>query len=536
MFSFEITPLGNLFFGLSIIVFGSILLAKRDNLPLLSLLFISLGVIFYAHDLITLFIGWEVMSWSSYLLIAQRARVRTALKYIIFNLGAGFALLGAIVLIYSFTGTFSYSELIFNQIPISFRTPIYILLLITIFVKSGIMPLHYWVVDTYAESEDSFTAILSAMLSKAGIFLFLTLFVKLIGYKYIESEILNIVAWLGVITSIVATFKAISQDSLKRLLAYSSIAQIGYIVTILTIIHGNGIEAGVYHTIIHTFVKLLLFMNVASIIYITGKSKFSELGGLIYEYPVLFILLLIGIIGLAGVPPLGGFSSKFLIYTTLLEEQRGLLLVAIMFSSASAFLYCYKLIYGIYLGHSHGGERKPLPIGYYVSQYIGAILLIVLGIFPSLAIELFNPILGFLGFKPTVYQSLFELNSSFASFNGGVIMGVFGAVFIVILLIAISIRNNRTVKNRDKLDISYCGEVPDPDVNLHYGSGMGRELRRIKFIGFILNNSLSPYWRLVALTTRDGSMILKRLYAQSTQSVGLLIVIIFTILLYMGVS
>ena len=537
MFSFEITPLGNLFFGLNLVVFGSLIFIKRENIALMLLLFLSLSTIFYANSLITLFIGWEVMSWSSYFIISKDVELKTAQKYIIFNLGAGFALLGAIVLIYSFSGTFIYSEIIFNQIPIPFRTPIYILLFITIFIKSGIIPFHYWVVDTYNQAEDIFSAVLSAIISKAGIFLFITLFIKIIGYKYIETNILDIVAWLGVITSIIATFKAVSQNSIKRLLAYSSIAQVGYIVTILTVLNGSGLEAGLYHTVIHTFVKLLLFVNIASIIYITKRDKFSELGGLIYEYPTLFIMLLIGIISLAGMPPLGGFSSKFLIYTTLLEEKKALLLVAIMFSSASAFLYCYKLIYGIYLGHSktNNKEYKKLPILYYIPQYIGALVLIILGFLPSLAIEIFNPILIFLGFKPTNLSTLFELHSNFASFNGGVIMAIFITIFILILII-ISFMKNRAIKVKNKLNISYCGEVPNPNSNLHYGYGVGEELRRVGFIGFILKNSLSPYWDRVSTIFKESSILLKRLYTLTIQNVGLLTVILFTILLFIGVQ
>ncbi len=539
MFNFEITPLGNLFFGLTLIVFISLFVIKnsRRDIRLHTLLLTSLGFIFYASDMITLFIGWEVMSWSSYFIIAREAKQNTLQKYILFNLGAGFALLAAIVIIYSFTGTAIYSEIDFSKVPAEMHIPLSLLLFITIFIKSGVVPFHYWVVDTYEESNHLFSVILSAILSKAGIFLFILFFTQIISYQFLEGSLFTIVAWLGVITSIVATFKAISQDELKRLLAYSSIAQIGYIITILAILNSSGIEAGLYHTIIHTFVKLLLFVNIASIIYLTGKSRFSQLGGLLYQYPTLFILLLIGIIALAGMPPLAGFNSKFLIYTTLLEEKKGLLLAAVMFSSASAFLYCYKLIYGIYLGQpTEVKERyKKLPVSFYISQFIAAAVLIILGIFPSLAMLLFNPILATLGFEPTHYQSLFELNAGFASFNGGVLMALFGTVFITVLLLVLSMRN-RAVKVKDRLDISYCGEVPNPETNLHYGYGMGKELTRIGFIKLILNNSVKPFWEKVSTSTMESSLLLKKFYNLSVQNIGLLIVIFFTILLYTGVQ
>jgi NADH-quinone oxidoreductase subunit M len=551
MFNLSVTPLGNLFFGLTLIVFVSLALVNfasfrgskasdfknNSSIFLYTLLFISLGVIFYASDLITLFIGWEVMSWSSYFIITNRAKLKTSQKYILFNLGAGFALLGAVVLIYSFTGTALYSDIAFSKVPTALHFPITLLLLITIFIKSGVMPFHHWVVDTYEEADNLFSSVLSAIISKAGIFLFILMFSQIIGYKFLEPMIFDIVAWLGVITSVIATFKAISQDSMKRLLAYSSIAQLGYIVTILSIFSVSGIEAGLYHTLIHTLVKLLLFVNVASIIYITGKNRFSELGGLIYRYPILFIMLLIGIIGLAGMPPLGGFNSKFLIYTTLLEEKKALLLVAVMFSSASAFLYCFKLIYGIYLGQSTDEvtEHKELPTAYYIPQIIGAVILVVLGLLPSVGIAIFNPTLISLGFEPTAYSSLFELNGGFASFNGGAIMTLFILIFVAILSIAFSLKN-KIRERRDRFDISYCGETPNPTVNLHYGYGVGEELRRISFIGVILRNSSKEYWERISTIVKDSSTLIKKLYGLTVQNIALLTLLFFTILLFVGVK
>lgn len=539
MFNFEITPLGNLFFGLSLIVFIALFIIKKweKDTPIYLLLLTSLGGVFYANDLITLFIGWEIMTWSSYFIIAKDAQLKTVQKYVVFNLTAGFALLGAIVLIYSATGSFIYSDIALYQIPSSLLLAISILLFIGIFIKSGVVPFHYWVVDTYTESNHLFSAILSAIISKAGIFLFIVLFTQLINYKDLPAELFTVVAWLGVITSIVATFKAIAQDELKRLLAYSSIAQIGYIVTVLAVLNGSGIEAGLYHTIIHTFVKLLLFINIASIIYITGQSKFSQLGGLLYSYPTLFILLLIGIIALAGMPPLGGFNSKFLIYTTLLAEKKALLLTAVMFSSASAFLYCYKLIYGIYLGQAtHDTTNyKKLPVTFYIPQFIGAGILVLLGILPSLGTQVINPILSSLGFEPTVYATLFELNSNFASFNGGALMAIFVTIFILLLAMMVSIKN-QSLKVKDRYDISYCGEIPQKENNLHYGYGMGQELKRIGFIKVILNNSVSPYWEHLSQLTSSGSQTSKKLYSLTIQNSGLLMLLFFTVLLFIGVQ
>jgi len=541
VFNFQITPLGNLFFGLTLAVFISLFVIREKsekNELLETLLLLSLGVIFYADDLITLFIGWEVMSWSSYFIIAKSAKEATRERYIIFNLTAGFALLGAIVLILSYSGTALYSEIDFKSIPTSLHLPITLLVLTTIAIKSGVMPLHHWIVDTYEESNHLFSAVLSAIISKAGIFLFILIFTKIMGYQHLQSSLFTVVAWLGVVTSIVATFKAINQDNMKRLLAYSSVAQLGYIITIFAILKGSGIEAGLYHTVIHTFVKLLLFINIASIIYITGKDKFSELGGLIDHYPLLFILLLIGIIGLAGVPLLGGFNGKFLIYSTLIEEKKSLLLTAIMFSSASAFLYCYKLVYGIYLGQpTHDvTTHKRLPKSYYTPQILGAVVLFILGIMPSLLTVLFtNPIATSLELKSRIVHSLFVMESGLSSFNGLAIMLIFIIIFTALFLLLYRLKNE-SKRVQDRLDISYCGEVPNPKSNLHFGYGVGEELRRISFVKAILNNSTQPYWQHISTLVKDSSLLVKSLYSSSIQNIGLLSLLFFIILLFIGVK
>jgi NADH-quinone oxidoreductase subunit M len=536
MFSFALTPLGHLFFGLTVLVFVSLSLVKnhqRDT-GLHLLLFGSLAMLFYAADLVTLFVGWEIMGWSSYFIIARHADRATLQKYIVFNLAAAFALLGAIVLIYAACGSTAYAQIDFASASSGQITAISTLILLTVFIKSGVIPFHYWVVDAYSRSGDLFSAILSAIISKVGIFLFIVVFFQLITLRHLPSELFEIVAWLGVITSIIATFKAINEDEAKRLLAYSSIAQVGYIITILAVVGSLSLEAALYHTVIHTFVKLLLFVNIAAIIHVTGHGRFSSLGGLMNTYILNFILLVLGIIALAGMPLLGGFSSKFLLYIALLEDHRGVLLAAVMFSSASAFLYCYKLVYGIYLGQSTQEKTTPypkIPVSFYLPQILGALILLVLGMLPGIIIPFFNTIVQRVGLSPITPLGDFELGDHFAAFHGGMVWLAFGGIFVLILLLFALLRN-RSVPPRDRFDISYSGETPRADVNLHYGYGMGRELSRIGWIGWILSHHAQTLWGRVEVLAEDASRLMQRLYTLSVQNTAWLILAFFTILLY----
>ncbi|MEA3315247.1 MAG: proton-conducting transporter membrane subunit [Campylobacterota bacterium] len=535
MFSFEITQLGNLFFILNIIVFATtFFMVKMKNIPLYIVVFLSLSGVFYADSFLTLFIFWEIMTWSSFFIIKQTSSLKTTQKYIVFNLASGFAILFAIVLIYSFTGSFEYSLVDFSKIPQNILYMISVLVFIAVFIKSGILPFHHWIVDTYKQSNDIFSSVLSAIISKAGVFLFILFFYRFEEFGF--DFVFYMVAILGVVTSIVSTFKAISQDNLKSLLAYSSIAQLGYIITVLALLNEQALQSGLYYIIIHTLTKLLLFINIAAIIYATSIDKFSNLGALIYKYQYNFILLVVGIIALAAMPPVGGFSGKFLIYTTLLESEKLLLLIAVMFSSASAFLYCYKLVYGIYLGSeslSKGKkEYKKIPFYYYISQTIAALILITLGVFPAIIVPYLNDILVSFNLNALLFENIYTLDTTFGSFNGAVVMGGFGVLFVIILALFLKGKTNNI---KDTKDISYCGEIPNKDVNLHYGYGMGKELIRIRFIKIILLNSSKKFWDNIQDISSDISNSFKKLYTLGVQNVVLLTILFFTSLLFAGV-
>jgi len=496
---------------------------------LLVLLTSSLYLIVYAQDYLLFFIGWEVMSISTYFLLSFSLSKEALHKYILFAMGSALSLFVAILILYSANHSFLYVDAkeSFEKLSDMASIVFVALMLFAIFIKIGTIGFHYWLVDAYEESHDIFTPFLSAVLSKMGIYALIILVSYVVNPAYL-------LAVIGVITSIIATFKAIDEDSIKRVLAYSSIAQLGYIVTVLGVADGMG--GALYHSLIHTAVKLLLFINVAGIIYVTGKSKFSELGGLIYKTPQSFVLLLIGIITLAGMPPLGGFSSKFMIYSSLLDSKHLLILSAVMFSSASAFLYIYKLIYGIYLGHPTNKRlesTKEVSLSFLVPQYILAIVVIVLGSFPAMIIPYFNKILSELHLTQIPYENMATLITPFAKFNGLVVMGAFYAIFIIILLVFSRINSKaKDVKNR--FDIAYCGEVPNQSTHLHYGYSMGKELKRVGFIGVILKNSVKYFYDFIAKQTLLLSEVVRKIYSGDL-SLNFNIAIIFLIILLMGV-
>ncbi|MEA1982875.1 MAG: proton-conducting transporter membrane subunit, partial [Campylobacterota bacterium] len=502
------------FFGLLIAVSSFLIILAADNfkLPksfyaLFAVLISSLYLIIYAADYLLFFIGWEVMSISTYFLLSFSLSKEALHKYVIFAMASALSMFIAILILYSGTHSFLYEDAAKSFASLGTYEGIAFigLMLFAIFVKLGTIGFHYWLVDAYEESHNLFTPFLSAVLSKMGIYALIILTTQVVELEYS-------LAIIGIITSIIATFKAIQEDSLKRLLAYSSIAQLGYIITVLGVADGMG--GAFYHSLIHTAVKLLLFINIAGIIAITGRDKFSTLGGLIYKTPQSFVLLLIGIITLAGMPPLGGFASKFMIYTSLMDAKFLLILAAVMFSSASAFLYIYKLIYGVYLGHPTNKKLesvKEVPFSFLLPQYVLAFVMIALGTYPALLVPYFNEILSELGLNAIDYSDIATLHSGFAEYNGFVVMSAFGVIFVIVLGVFVNLRS-KAKEAKDRFDIAYCAEEPNEATHLHYGFSMGKELRRVGFINLIYTNSVKPFYDYLAKQTLNFSELLRKIY------------------------
>ncbi len=551
------TPLGTFFAYLSMISFLLVTIAQKSKkfsfsyYMLQLLLSLAMFMIVLAGDFITFFIGWEIMTWSSYFIISKSKNIDTKSlqKYILFSLASAFSLIAGMVIAYSFAHSFDFSVIssAFRDMPFNIQITLIVLFSLSFFTKAGVIGLHYWVVDTYSKAPDLFSSILSAVMSKMGIYGLFLIYGHIVGYQELKmmfGTILNgtnfgyTLAWIGVATSIIATFKAITQDEVKKLLAYSSIAQLGYIITVIGFGTAYGVAGAMYHTLIHTIIKLLLFINVAAIVAQTGKSKFSELGGLIYRTPVSFVMLLIGIIGLAGMPPLGGFASKFMMYNAAINTKFALILIGMLFSGAASFLYCYKLVYGIYLGHPTSKNletTKEVPISYLIPQIILALLLVLTGAFPGAFIKVINPVLVEFSLSTIPYSGLGVMNSAVGSFNGLFIISAFVVFFVLILLLITRIKS-KAKNNLNRFDISYCGEVPAQDTSLHFGFGFGADLHKIKFANAILKRSSSSFYESLATQTKKTSELFSRMYYGNIHNTMLIILLFFSALFFIGVN
>jgi len=432
--------------------------------------------ILMSRDLISLFFFWEIMTWSSYLIVIYSGKDvdRRGLKYMIFSAIGAYAMLMAIVMVYGFIGSFLLEDVFASIYAIGFgyQVAIAILLMIGFGVKTAIMPVHVWAPEAYADSPMSFTALFSGALSKMGVFGFaLVLFNLVSTQNWLINEV---IAWMAAITSVLATFYAVIQKDAKKLLAYSSIAQLGYIVVGLASGTYLGVMAGLFLAVLHAVFKGTLFMAVGAVERQAGTTDMTRVSGLIRKMPWTFIATLISIITLAGIPPLGGFVGKWMLYEALITSDHYYLVIMIFLSSTAAFLYSYRILFGLFLGQEEPEFEnvKEAPLVMLIPMLILAGISVFAGTFPGFILEPIQKAMVVLGFGNRLPDiEWYQLTVLFNAWGDKIVlqnimiavMGVFlvGLAFITIK----GYKNQRYVGTKD---ISSSGEIIQPEDNMTF--------------------------------------------------------------------
>jgi len=352
-------------------------------------------------DLLSLFIGWELVSWASLLLmvIAGGRASEYGLRYIVYATAGAMSVMAGLGFIHHLTGSFAYTE-IAAVAPTLSSPQIVILSLLFIVgfgIKMGLIPFHLWQADAYAETPGPGAAFLGAISSRMGLYAILVVVIQLIGVgRLIDIEIpytflsLNdFLMWVAAFTIIFATFTALRQNDARRLLAWHGIGQGGYMLMGLLILDPMGSAGGLMHVFNHATYQAALFLSVSAVIYRTKTSDLNQLGGLVTRMPLTFLVMLFGIIGLAGLPPMNGFVSKWLIYRSLIVEGMPLLFVASVIGTLGTILSVYKLIHNTFLGQlrlEHNQIRE-VPWSMMIPMLLLSAIVFVTGFMPGLVLD-----------------------------------------------------------------------------------------------------------------------------------------------------
>jgi NADH-quinone oxidoreductase subunit M len=407
------------------------------------------GVIL-ARDLLTFFIMWEIMSWATYFVMQQgREEARAAaLGYLVYAIVAGMVLLGGVIFIRNLTGSFEFSDLFATLAGANIGTIAltFVLVMVPMLIEAAVFPFHEWLPDAYASTETSITAYLSSISTRIGVYGVILFMFPVFGLATIDrlgiSAHLNtrtIILTLAALTAVIPTYTALFQHDAKRLVTWHSIGQGGYMLLGLATASTLGTAGGLFHIFNHlTYVSLIVF-SVAAVEYRTGTTNLNKLGGLIVKQPVAFLGMLFGIIGLAGIPPMNGFVSKWFIYRSLILGGYPFIALAAFIATVGTIMSVYKLIHNMFLGQLPERYDQVKEVGWVMQLPIWILMAVVLGtgVFPGLILQWIAKIQVSLGVAPIAY-TLGGVASGAGDLNMMVVMAVFtscigiGAVIFLI--------------------------------------------------------------------------------------------------------
>jgi multicomponent Na+:H+ antiporter subunit D len=302
-------------------------------------------------DIFNLFVFLEISSLSSYALISMgrnRRALTAAYQYLIMGtIGATFLLIG-IGLVYAETGTLNMVDLS-ERLPAIFdhRTvhTAFAFMLVGISLKLALFPLHLWLPNAYTYAPSAITVFLAATATKVAVYVMLRIVFTVFSNQFVQITPTELVfLLLGMAGILYASVAAIYQPDAKRLLAYSSIAQIGYMVLGIGLDSALGLTATVVHVFNHALMKGALFMALGALVYRVGSTRLSQIGGLGREMPWTFGAIFIAGLSLIGVPGTAGFISKWYLVLAAIEQQHWLIALIILVGSLLAVVYMWNLV------------------------------------------------------------------------------------------------------------------------------------------------------------------------------------------------
>ncbi len=501
-----------------------------------------IGIVFSA-DLISFFFFWEIMTWSSFLLVIYyRFEAQTAgIKYFVFSAIGAYAMMIAIFIIYRQVGSVEFSAVTaaFGTLSLTTQIGIIALFFLAFGVKAGLVPLHVWAPDAYGISPAPFTALFSGGLSKMGVYGFF-LMLHVFGAFKLSGEFYSVnglpatdytLAWFGALTALLATVAAVVQSDAKRLLAYSSIGQVGYIILGLALSSTLGVTSALFHTINHAIFKGALFLAVGAVFYRTGTRDLNKMGGLIRNMPYTFFVVLLGIIAVAGIPPLSGFVGKWMLYEALIQQKLVFLAIVTFAASTGSFLYLYRLIFSIFLGQrpERFDEIKEVPWLMRIPMLILALLTVYLGAYPYKLLDLIGYVeQSFMGIKPLA-PGMTVLLGSWGGVNTLTAISVVGASFVSVLIILSFYKRSHKV---GQLDIHTAGEIPKPEVNLHFAVNFFQPFSR--GMAPLLKHSFGRFFDKIGENLEGLFDLLRYFYTGNGQTYALYVIVFLVFLLIFG--
>jgi len=356
----------------------------------------TMGVAFSAN-LFTTFVFYEIITFCTFPLVAHKGTseaLKGARKYLTYLLGTSVAFqLFAIFLTYNAAGTLDFASqgILAGKGPDILLIAIFILFMAGI-AKAGMMPFHSWLPAAMVAPTPVSALLHAVAVVKTGVFVVLKVVLHVFGVNLLSQLGLGMaLAYFASFTIIVASIIALRQDNLKKRLAYSTVSQLSYIILGVSLLTLSGITGSIMHIVLHAFGKITLFFTAGAIYVATHKTNISELDGIGKQMPFTMAAFTVGALSMIGIPPLGGFISKWYIGIGAIEAGLLPIIVVIAASTILNAAYFLPVVYAAFFKDLPPGEKAELreaPALMVVPLTITAVGALVLFLWPSLFLEL----------------------------------------------------------------------------------------------------------------------------------------------------
>ncbi len=329
----------------------------------------ALGAVF-AGDMISLFVFWELLALTSVFLIWARDEERSykaGFRYLVIHVVSGVLLLSGALMRAHETGSLEFEHIGLDGSLAGW------VILIAFGIKAAFPLMHNWLTDAYPEGTATGTVFLSAFTTKVAVYA--------LARGYAGTELL---VYVGAVMTCFPIFYAVIENDLRRVLGYSMINQIGFMVTGVGIGTALAVNGAVAHAFNDVIFKGLLFMTMGSVLHMTGRMNGSDLGGLYKSMPVTAGLCMVGAASISAFPLFSGFVSKSMVMAATLEEGYVWVWPALLFASAGVFHHAgIKIPFFAFFGHDSGIRTTEPPKNMLAAMFLGAILCVVIGAFPE---------------------------------------------------------------------------------------------------------------------------------------------------------
>lgn len=344
----------------------------------------------FAGDLFILFIFWEVMCISSYALVVFRREepesVEAGYKYLIMSGAGSITILFALSFLYGVTGTLNIAYV--STSLINANRNAWVLIALTMIIagfglQAGMVPLHTWLPDAHSAALSSISAVLSGIMVKTGVYGLIRVLLVVFASLYATWQIT--LALFAVLTMFVGNLLALLQDDIKRLIACSTIANIGYILLGVAVRSQASLTGSLFHILNHAVVKALLFFCAGAFVYETKTRSLKELAGIGRSMPITSSFFIVGVLSLTGIPPLNFFWSELVIISSGVEAGMATFSLLMILNLSLSAVYCLRMIQTVALKKSTTKSKKakeaPLPMLIPITVLV--FLSILIGLYPG---------------------------------------------------------------------------------------------------------------------------------------------------------